>query len=696
MKLISLILVIFLMVGCGGDNGSEDDQSKDSSIVSDSDVTENDAEKTDNEQDDSDEIVAVTLSGSVEKGPFVLGSSITISPVDGDGNPTGQQFSTQTINDLGEFEVDFDASGFVSLEGTGFYFNEVKGELSASNLTLRAFYEIKTSGKQDAHLNLLTHLIYNRVKTLIKDGKTMDEAVAQAEGEIVEALPIGPDDFKLSGNTTDLTLQGGDNDDNAYLFAVSSVIIYTAFYVDENGEAGVQELINKISVDLADDGELKTDMVDKLKNALTVPEYFEVNEDNEPIPMVLYPGLIEKNLADRFDALESDAKVPDLDKILDQDGDGIVNAEDNCWTIANPGQDEAACSPVWTDPDTGLMWQNPTLDERLIRENTEDAFEYCEDLDIGGHTDWYLPSIDELRSIVDGCDELETGGSCTIEDGTWCSPHDGGCPECDPEGYEKDAGPAGGYYWKEGLRGIPLGSENYVFAGLDYLSSSFSVSTGSTEYGGDFYDWQFRWAVNYRYPKLFNGEQGGYIRCVRGGTQLNGLCPDGYTFNNYNCEAEETSDTDAEQPDTDTDADTDTGDTGDTGNTGDTGDTGNTGDTGDSGDTGDTGDSGLPTVSPVIDGMNITFYHVPPPGGNVFLVGDFTKPAWDISGGIAMSYSDGYFSVTLNASTFTCGEHAYKYVVDDVWMKDELNPADDGMEYPASLFTIEGEGCIPE
>ena len=192
MKFIPMILVLFLLVGCGDDKKtSDDDQNNDTSTVSDSDVTENtdkeedDSETTDdpadNEQNDSDEIVAVTLSGSVEKGPFVLGSSITISPVDGDGNPTGQQFTTQTINDLGEFEVNFEASGFVSLEGTGFYFNEVKGELSSSNLTLRAFYEIKTSGKQDAHLNLLTHLIYNRVKTLIQDGKTMDEAVAQAE-----------------------------------------------------------------------------------------------------------------------------------------------------------------------------------------------------------------------------------------------------------------------------------------------------------------------------------------------------------------------------------------------------------------------------------------------------------------------------------------------------------------------------------
>lgn len=42
---------------------------------------------------------AVALSGAVQKGPFILGSTVSISPLDAAGNPTGSAFMTQTIND---------------------------------------------------------------------------------------------------------------------------------------------------------------------------------------------------------------------------------------------------------------------------------------------------------------------------------------------------------------------------------------------------------------------------------------------------------------------------------------------------------------------------------------------------------------------------------------------------------------------
>lgn len=62
----------------------------------------------------------VQLSGAVQKGPFVLGSTVNISPLDASLNPTGQVFSTQTADDLGQFSVQFMASGRVALEGNGF------------------------------------------------------------------------------------------------------------------------------------------------------------------------------------------------------------------------------------------------------------------------------------------------------------------------------------------------------------------------------------------------------------------------------------------------------------------------------------------------------------------------------------------------------------------------------------------------
>lgn len=54
------------------------------------------------------------------------------------------------------------------------------------------------------------------------------------------------------------------------------------------------------------------------------------------------------------------------------------------------------------DQGTGLMWENDAnvSDRGKVRTWTE-ALDYCENLTLGGYTDWRLPNINELRSIVD-------------------------------------------------------------------------------------------------------------------------------------------------------------------------------------------------------------------------------------------------------------------------------------------------------
>ncbi len=71
--------------------------------------------------------------------------------------------------------------------------------------------------------------------------------------------------------------------------------------------------------------------------------------------------------------------------------------EDSDYTINPPSYTDNGNSTV-TDNVTGLMWQQE--DDDTTR-TWDEACSYCNDLALGGYSDWRLPSKKELMSIVD-------------------------------------------------------------------------------------------------------------------------------------------------------------------------------------------------------------------------------------------------------------------------------------------------------
>ena len=267
----------------------------------------------------------VQLKGAVQKGPFVLGSSVAVSAVDAMGNPTGQVFNTQTTDDLGQFQLAVSYQGNVSLEGTGYYYNEASGKLSGSSLTLRAFYSVSQSGAQQAYVNIITHLTYGRVKQLLAGGMGAADAVAQAETELRTALGIGGPAFDPKVSATEMNLLGGDSDANAYVFAVSSILAQIA--QDSAGASGsvdatLQELINTVSSSFAQSGTIDGTTVGKIK----------------AVQAAVNPQGFMDLLAVRLAQTGSTAAVPDLNRVWDSDGDGVPNHGDSCPLVANVDQ----------------------------------------------------------------------------------------------------------------------------------------------------------------------------------------------------------------------------------------------------------------------------------------------------------------------------------------------------------------------
>jgi hypothetical protein len=232
-----------------------------------------------------------SISGFAQKGPFVNGSSVTVFDLQSNLSQTGKSFNAQITDNKGTFQVsDIPlSSSLVSLRADGFYFNEILGQQSASQITLNALADI--SGNNAVNINLLTHLEMSRVEYLMKAGKSFSDSKIQAQKEILAIFNIQKSDSVFSENLN--ISQTGD--DNGILLAVSSIL--QAYRT----ESELTELLSDISEDIKEDGILSSDT---LGSAL-------INQ-----AIYLDTISIKNNLANRYIALGATASIPDFGKYI--------------------------------------------------------------------------------------------------------------------------------------------------------------------------------------------------------------------------------------------------------------------------------------------------------------------------------------------------------------------------------------------
>ena len=197
-----------------------------------------------------------SINGSIQKGPFVQGSIITIQTLNVKLKPTGQAYTTLTINDAGLFEIEDIASRHIEIMANGYYFDEVEGKVSAAPLVLRSIADLNDSSQ--TNVNILTTLTYDRIKSLVNNDKqNIEEARKQAETELFSALGI-PTELHPTIGCASLNIASSENSDaNGLLLAISAI-------VQEGRSVGeLSEYISKFSADLADDGAVAQTLLEK-------------------------------------------------------------------------------------------------------------------------------------------------------------------------------------------------------------------------------------------------------------------------------------------------------------------------------------------------------------------------------------------------------------------------------------------------
>lgn len=161
------------------------------------------------------------IIGAAQKGPYIIGTNITISELESDLTPTGKNFHSTISDNYGSYripDVEF-SSNYAKLMADGTYYNEVGGWTTSKRLTLTSIGNLNDSST--VNINILTHLESDRLQFLIKNaGMTFAEAKAKTKNEILAIFSL---DNEINSNFEylDITKKG---DDNAKLLAISSII----------------------------------------------------------------------------------------------------------------------------------------------------------------------------------------------------------------------------------------------------------------------------------------------------------------------------------------------------------------------------------------------------------------------------------------------------------------------------------------
>ena len=254
-----------------------------------------------NPEEDKAQTKDYSVSGLVEKGPFVSGSTLNLQPLNEAFTPVGTNFHTDITDNDGSFnlgKISLDTP-YATLSANGYFFNEVTGELSKGTLSLNAIVDL--SNKSTVNVNLLTHLKYYRIQHLLSEGKSFKDADKQAQEELLTAF--GLQAFN-SGDVSQYSITAG-TDQAAALIAISSLVLVN------RTEAQLTEYLSNLSKEFGDNGVFSSGIKAKIAADM--------------VALDSKLDLIKDNIVRRYQDLGKNVTVKELYSYFDWDGDGVAD-----------------------------------------------------------------------------------------------------------------------------------------------------------------------------------------------------------------------------------------------------------------------------------------------------------------------------------------------------------------------------------
>lgn len=283
-----------------------------------------------------------SIKGHAQKGPFIVGTDVTVSELNDKLFPTGRVFFSTILDDKGRFELPGVVleSPFIQIKVRGRYFSETGGYVPTEELTLYSLADI-TKG-ETINVNILTHLEKERVEYLVqKNDHTFESAKTKAQEEILNVFEWG----SLSVDESVQLDLSEDNTGGAVLLALSAVF--------ENIEFITRlETIVGFKSDFAEDGKLDSESIQN--RLLTAADMLntEIVRTNMETKYEATIGDFESIV---FEFVENSSYVNLFDAIMPKTYQGLTNIFRTKETTFDPNKDYGFI--ILPKPDGVIAWE---------------------------------------------------------------------------------------------------------------------------------------------------------------------------------------------------------------------------------------------------------------------------------------------------------------------------------------------------